>query len=139
VDTKTIALVQASWQQVTPIATEAAALFYRNLFAADRTLETLFKGDMHTQGEKLMQMIGVAVGKLDRTDVLIPVLEGLARRHVAYGVEEAHYATVGAALLDTLEQGLGAAFTPEVRAAWTTVYGVMSDVMTSAARAGNRA
>ena len=52
-----------------------------------------------------------------------------------YGVREAHYATVGAALLWTLEAGLGEAFTPAVRAAWTTAYGTLATVMIDAAQA----
>ena len=83
-----------------------------------------------------MQMIGAAVGKLGDLDTLVPILQGLGRRHVAYGVQDAHYDTVGAALLLTLSQGLGEGFTPAVRAAWTEVYGVMAKVMKDAAKAG---
>lgn len=133
-NTQTIALVQESWAKVAAIAPQAAALFYQNLFDADATLRPLFKGDMTQQGAKLMQMIGLAVSKLTDLDVLVPVLETLGKRHVAYGVVDTHYATVGAALLKTLEQGLGAAFTPEVKAAWTTVYGVMANVMINASK-----
>jgi hemoglobin-like flavoprotein len=45
----------------------------------------------------------------------------------------AHYDTVDAALLWTLEQGLGDVFTPEVRAAWTKLYGVLATTMQAAA------
>jgi hemoglobin-like flavoprotein len=41
---------------------------------------------------------------------------------------------VGAALLKTLEQGLGADFTEEVKQAWTAVYSVMAEVMVAAAK-----
>lgn len=126
--------VQSTWKAVEGIAPQAAALFYRHLFEADPSLKSLFRGDMEAQGKKLMQMIGAAVGKLSDLDTLVPILQGLARRHTGYGVQEAHYATVGAALLKTLEQGLGQAFTPQVRDSWATVYGLMSGVMLAAAR-----
>ena len=58
----TVSRVQQSWALVQPIAPQAAALFYQNLFSADPSLKPLFKGDMHEQGKKLMQMIGAAVG-----------------------------------------------------------------------------
>ena len=58
---ETITLVQASWKQVLPIAPQAAALFYENLFSADPSLKSLFRGNMEEQGKKLMQMIGAAV------------------------------------------------------------------------------
>jgi methyl-accepting chemotaxis protein len=133
-DEQVIGDVQSAWKVVQGIAPQAAALFYSNLFAADPSLKPLFKGDMEEQGKKLTQMIGVAVGKLTDPDVLVPALQGLARRHVSYGVRDEHYATVGSALLKTLEQGLGAAFTPRVRASWAEVYGVMSTVMIAAAK-----
>jgi methyl-accepting chemotaxis protein len=129
---QSIPLVQASWAQVAPIAPQAAALFYQNLFEADPTLKPLFKGDMVQQGQKLMQMIGAAVNKLGELGTLVPILQNLGRRHVDYGVQPSHYDTVGAALLKTLSQGLGPAFTAEVKAAWTEVYGVMADVMIKA-------
>ncbi len=131
---QTIALVRDSWHQVKPIAPAAAALFYQNLFTADPALKSLFKGDMVAQGAKLMQMIGAAVGKLDDPDTLLPILRAMGRRHVGYGVADAHYATVGGALLKTLEMGLGPAFTLPVKAAWTEVYGVMAETMIQATK-----
>jgi hemoglobin-like flavoprotein len=134
-DDQVVSDVQSTWKTVEGIAPQAAALFYQNLFDADPSLKPLFKGNMEEQGKKLMQMIGAAVAKLGDLDVLVPILQSLAKRHVGYGVQEAHYATVGAALLKTLEQGLGLAFTPQVKASWATVYGVMSSVMVAAAKA----
>jgi hemoglobin-like flavoprotein len=49
-----------------------------------------------------------------------------------YGVTAAHYAPVGAALLWTLEKGLGPDFTPEVKMAWTETYTALAGVMTAA-------
>lgn len=132
----TIPLVQSTWTQVAAIAPQAAALFYSNLFEADPALKPLFKGDMTQQGQKLMQMIGAAVGKLNELDSLVPVLQNLAKRHVGYGVQASHYDTVGAALLKTLQQGLGDAFTPAVKSAWAEVYGLMASVMLDASKAG---
>ncbi|OHC26535.1 MAG: hemin receptor [Pseudomonadales bacterium RIFCSPLOWO2_12_59_9] len=130
----TITLVQDSWRQVAAIAPQAAELFYQNLFDADPSLKPLFKGEMPEQGKKLMQMIGAAVGKLNDLPALVPILQGLGKRHAGYGVEDSHYQTVGAALLKTLGQGLGADFTEEVKNAWTVVYTVMADVMVAAAK-----
>ena len=130
---ETVPLVRESWQAVAAIAPQAAALFYQNLFEADPSLRRLFRGDMETQGRKLMEMIGVAVAKLDRPDALVHVLRALGKRHADYGVQASHYDTVGAALLRTLGMGLGDRFTPEVEAAWTEVYGFIAETMLSAA------
>jgi methyl-accepting chemotaxis protein/hemoglobin-like flavoprotein len=130
-----ISLVQGSFAQVAPLADAAAEMFYRRLFELDPTLSRLFKGDIKQQGKKLMQMIGAAVRGLDDLSALVPVVQQLGVRHKGYGVRPEHYDTVGAALLWTLAQGLGPAFTPEVKAAWTAVYGVLATTMQSAAAA----
>ncbi len=132
-DAATKTLVQDSWAQVMPISEVAAALFYAKLFELDPSLQALFKGDMKEQGKKLMQMITVAVRGLDRIEELVPAVQALGARHVGYGVKDAHYDTVAAALLDTLEKGLGDAFTSEVKAAWVEVYAVLATTMKGAA------
>jgi hemoglobin-like flavoprotein len=127
-------LVQESFARIAPIADDAAALFYRRLFEIDPSLRQMFRGDMTEQRKKLMQMLTAAVKGLDRLDQLVPVVQELGRRHAAYGVADAHYDTVGSALLWTLETGLGALFTPETREAWATVYGLLATTMRDAAR-----
>jgi methyl-accepting chemotaxis protein len=138
-DQQTILLVQASWAKVLPISATAGTLFYSNLFEADPTLRALFRGDIEQQSAKLMQMINAAVGKLTDLDTLIPILQQLGQRHETYGVVPAHYSTVGAALLKTLEQGLGADFTPAVAQAWTTTYSIMAKVMMESAKSAEYA
>lgn len=131
---KQIALVQASWKQVQPIADQAAALFYSRLFLLDPSLKRLFKGDMQEQGRKLMQMIAVAVNSLWRLESIVPAVRSLGRRHAGYGVEPRHYVLVGDALVWTLEQGLGRAFTKEIEDAWRAAYGVLAATMQQATR-----
>jgi hemoglobin-like flavoprotein len=127
-------LVQSSFKQVVPISAAAADLFYARLFEIDPSLRPLFKSDMTEQKKKLMQMLGAAVVGLDNLYALIPVVRDLGARHVGYGVKDEHYETVGEALIWTLEKGLGAAFTPETKQAWVTVYGVLASTMKEAAR-----
>lgn len=126
-------LVKNSWAMVTPIADKAAELFYGKLFELDPELKPLFKGDMTEQGRKLMSMINTAVNGLDKLEAIVPAVEKLGERHVAYGVKDKDYDTVGAALLWTLGAGLGDAFTPDVKEAWTVTYGVLAGTMKSAA------
>jgi hemoglobin-like flavoprotein len=134
-----VALVQASWKQVAPIADQAAELLYGRLFELDPSLQRLFRGDMKEQGRKLMSMMSYVVGSLTRLESLVPAVQALGRRHAGYGVEDRHYATVEAALLWTLEKGLGAAFTREVEEAWRTAYGVLAMTMQKSAREASRA
>ena len=130
-----VALVQQTWNQVLPIADDAARLFYNRLFQLDPSLRAMFKQtDMAEQRKKLMQMITVAVRGLGKIEELIPAVRALGQRHVGYGVQDHHYDTVGAALLWTLEQGLGEAFTEEARASWTETYYTLANVMRSASQ-----
>ena len=127
-------LVQNSFASIATIADDAAVLFYQRLFELDPSLRPTFRGDMAEQRKKLMQMITAAVKGLDRLEQLVPVVKDLGRRHAGYGVADSHYDTVGAALLWTLEVGLGRAFTPDVKEAWTAVYGLLATTMKTAAR-----
>ena len=128
-----IELVQSTFALVEPIADQAAELFYGRLFELDPNLRPMFKGDMAEQGRKLMGMIKIAVNGLEKLDTIVPAVQALGRRHKDYGVANADYNTVATALLWTLGQGLGDAFTPEVESAWTTAYTVLATTMQDAA------
>lgn len=126
-------LVTETFARVGPISDEAASMFYSRLWEIAPETKSLFSStDMRQQGMKLIQTIGIAVKSLDNLDSIVPVVRDLGRRHIAYGVTREQYTIVGEALLWTLEQALGADFTPEVRDAWASVYGVLSSVATSA-------
>jgi nitric oxide dioxygenase len=126
-------LVQESFAAVRPISDQAAAMFYDRLFTIAPEVKPLFKGDMSEQGKKLMQMLAVAVNGLTNLEAILPAVQELGRKHVDYGVTTAHYQPVGEALLWTLEQGLGDAFTAETKAAWEKTYTLLAGAMIEAA------
>jgi hemoglobin-like flavoprotein len=126
-----IELVQTSFRKVVPIAGTAADLFYDRLFETAPEVRSMFPKDMKEQKAKLMGMLGTAVSNLHKLDEILPAVKALGERHKGYGVTAAHYAPVGAALLWTLEKGLGPDFTPEVKEAWTVTYTALAGVMTS--------
>ena len=122
-------LVQKTWVMVVPISEQAAELFYGRLFELEPSYQAMFKHDMTEQGKKLMKTINLAVTALDDVAPLIPTLKQMGANHVTYGVKDRDYNVVGAALLWTLEQGLGDVFTDEVKNAWGAVYDVLASVM----------
>lgn len=128
-----IRLVTASFELVKPIAGEAVADFYRRLFTKAPHLRPMFPEDMAEQRKKLVMVLATAVGSLDRFEQLEPVLSDLGARHAGYGVEPAHYAVVGAALLETLEAGLAEFWKPEVAEAWAVAYHALSGAMLAGA------
>ena len=128
-----IALVRASFAKVVPIKDKAADLFYARLFEIAPQVRALFPSDLAEQRSKLMAMMAAAVAGLDDLPALVPVVKALGARHFGYGATPAHFEPVGQALLWTLRTGLADAFTPEVEAAWTKVYGVLAATMQAGA------
>jgi nitric oxide dioxygenase len=124
-----IELIQQSFARLVPISDKAAALFYDRLFEVAPEVKPLFRGDMTGQGRKLMATLALVVNGLNKLDAILPAASVLAKRHVGYGVKAVHYAAVGAALLWTLEKGLGPSWTPELAAAWTLAYTTLSGFM----------
>ena len=124
-----IKLVQDSFAKVAPIAPQAATMFYDRLFEIAPEVKPMFKGDLDDQKKKLMATLAVVVGGLDKLETVLPAASMLAKKHVSYGVEAAHYQPVGGALLWTLEKGLGDAWTGEVAEAWTRAYTTLSGFM----------
>jgi len=128
-----IMLVRACFARVVPIKNAAADLFYDRLFEVAPQLRRIFPADLRAQKLKLMGMLATAVGGLNDLEALVPKVKALGARHVGYGARAADYNVVGEVLLWTLERGLADAFTPEVRDAWTKVYGVLAATMQAGA------
>lgn len=120
-----VKLVQESFAKVAPISEQASALFYDRLFAIAPKVKSMFPADMTEQRRKLM----ATVAGLGNLESILPAASALAKRHVSYGAKAEHYPVVGAALLWTLEKGLGDGWTPAVADAWTAAYGTLSGFM----------
>lgn len=128
-----IQAVQQSWEKVATIRDIAADLFYEKLFELDPSVRPLFPDALAEQKKKLMQTLAVCVNGLTDLGEIVPAVEALGQRHVAYKVHDKHYETVGEALLWTLEKGLGPDFTEETKEAWAAVYQVLATTMKQAA------
>jgi nitric oxide dioxygenase len=124
-----VKLVQESFAKVAPISETAAVLFYDRLFEIAPQVQALFPTDMTEQRRKLMATLAFVVNGLGNLEAILPAASALATRHVSYGAKAEHYPVVGAALLWTLEKGLGDGWTREVADAWTAAYGTLSDFM----------
>lgn len=131
-----IRLVRDSWSRLLHDTDSLAATFYDRLFAIDPELRPLFRDTtMVAQERKLTQALALVVAGIDRLDTLLPAIEAMGRRHVGYGVKDEHYILVGRALLWSLGQLLGEAFTADVCDAWTTAYTTLAGAMRRAAAA----
>ena len=134
-----VRLVQTSFAGLVPTDDDTLKLFfgeifYSRLFDLHPNLRPLFKGDLLEQGRKLLDMLRMVVVHLEQPEGILPQARELGERHVEYGTREADYASVGAALVWTLEETLGEDFTPELREAWVGAYSLLAGVMQDAAR-----
>ena len=123
-------IIRTTWALVEKDADAAMTLFYSKLFDRAPQVKPLFDGiDMARQKRMLGTAIAVFVRSPGLPDSLADELRAMGRRHVGYGAEPFHYDVVGQALLATLAEGLGDAFTPEAEAAWTEAYTTIAGLM----------
>jgi nitric oxide dioxygenase len=134
-----VQVIRLTFVQVMSHKMEVGRMFYDRLFTIAPDTRALFKSDINAQAQKLMDTLALAISSLRDLPSLVAMLEALALRHATYGVQEKHYDDVGAALLWTLERGLGPSFTPEAREAWTALYGTVAEVMRNGAKRGQSA
>ena len=128
--TAEIELVTNSWaavERLDPVV--AGSIFYTRLFEIAPHLKPMFRAPIDGQSKKLLSMISYVIKRLHRLESIAAELGTLAKNHVKYGVKEAHYQIVGAALLWTLQQALDALWTPEVALAWQKCYHILSTAM----------
>lgn len=133
-----VSLVKNSWkifQKIDPVL--VGDVFYSRLFSAAPKLQHMFSVSKTEQSKKLIEMLNIIVGRLDRLDELTNDIKQLAIRHVGYGVKPEHYDAVGNALLWTMEQGLGKDWNEELNGAWTACYALLSKTMIAAAHGSN--
>ena len=76
-----VQLVQQSFSKVSPIAGQAAVMFYDRLFEIAPETRTLFPQDLTQQKAKLMSMLGTAVANLHQLETILPAVKDLGRRH----------------------------------------------------------
>lgn len=128
-----IQLVQETFDLISMNSSTVADSFYRRLFELDPDLRPLFKGDMTLQGAKFMRTLSVLVWGLHQTEKFTPIVRALGKQHRGYGVQHAHYETVGEALLWAFKQQLSDRFTPEIETAWIAAYELLAEAMQEAA------
>ena len=128
-----VTLIKTSWSLVAPNADAVGIVFYDNLFAIDPALRRMFPDDMRSQPHRLMAMLTLLINELENAETVTRELTELARRHQKYGVQPVPYTTVGQALIQTLRDGLGEQWTPDMEAAWGELYQTVAGAMIAVA------
>jgi nitric oxide dioxygenase len=130
-----IDLVQSSAEALDPLLDDFAAAFYARLFDQHPGVRPMFVADPAAQSAKLATELRRLASALGDPERFARQVRTLGRRHHGYGVVPAHYDVVGAVLVETFQDQLGAAFTPELQAAWTVAYAHVAAQMVAAAAA----
>jgi hemoglobin-like flavoprotein len=128
-----IELIRHSFDRIWPVHGAVATLFYQRFFELAPDARRLFPDGMERQHLKLMDMIAAIVGALDQRELFQSIIVDTGRQHARFGVTAAHFVAFGDALIWSLEQQFGAAFTPELREAWKTLYETVRRLMLAAA------
>jgi hemoglobin-like flavoprotein len=126
-------LIRRSFDAMWPIRRRLADACYQRFFELAPEARAMFSSDLERQQLKLMDMIAALVGALDQRDLFQSLISHSGRQHAKLGVRAAQYAAFGEALIWSMERQFGAAFTPELKQAWSTLY---ATVQTEMMRAG---
>jgi hemoglobin-like flavoprotein len=134
-----IRLVQASWQKTEFVQDVAAELFYTRLCELDPELRERFGVDARARAQRFASFLDATVRGLDRMDALLPIVRALGIKHPAFAADDRQQAHVAHALLWALEKALRSEFTPQVKSAWISTYGVLSQTMREGCAPGEQA
>jgi len=132
-DDEKVKMCKETWKKPETNADQFADIFYTQLFVIDPSAKPLFKSaNMKKQGRKLVKMISLALANIADPEKVESVVRALAVRHVSYGVKEAHFPSVGQALIYALEKENAKEWTPEAKQSWIWLYGSISKTMVAA-------
>ena len=124
-------LIRRSFDEMWPIRRNLAVKFYDRFFEACPDARRLFPSDMERQHLKLMDTIAALVGTLDNQALFQSIITQTARQHARFGVTSSQLNAFGDALISSLEQQFGPAFTPELKQAWIALYAAIQTEMLS--------
>jgi hemoglobin-like flavoprotein len=123
-----------SFDALWPVRRRLADVFYSRFFELAPDARALFPQDIARQQLKFMDMVAAIVGALDKREIFQSLISHSGRQHAQYGVKQSHFVAFGDALIWGLEQQFGAAFTPELKQAWITLYDAVQREMIRSAR-----
>jgi len=125
-----VEVLEQSFEQIKPRATQFVASFYENLFTHYPETQALFANtNMAKQQDHLLSTLILVIDNLRNPEELRETLKAMGARHLRYGTLKEHYPVVGTELLKTFESYLGDAWTPEVKQAWIEAYEAIAQEM----------
>ena len=127
-------MLRTSFHELRKNMAPASVAFYEALFARAPGLRKMFRDDIAGQGMRFMTTLGAILTGIEHSGPEEARIATLAEGHRLMGVKPEHFAPMGEALIATLQDGLGDAFTPELNAAWEKAYAEISAGIIAAGR-----
>src|SRR3954468_2971641 len=106
--------------------------FYRRMFTHNPEVQAFFNpAHQHagTQQRALAAAICAYAQNIENPGVLAGAVELIAQKHCSLCVKAEHYPIVGANLLESIREVLGAACTEAIIDAWAAAYGLLADIL----------
>ncbi|MDH0868331.1 NO-inducible flavohemoprotein [Mitsuaria sp. GD03876] len=133
---QTIALIQATVPLLKSRGEDITRHFYRVMLSEHPELKAFFNEAHQAEGTQARALAGAVLAyasHIDRVHELAPALPRIIQKHVALGVQPAHYPIVGQCLLRAIREVLGAdVATDEIIAAWAEAYGALAQLLIDA-------
>jgi hemoglobin-like flavoprotein len=127
-------ILRQSFDLVIDRRPDLTARFYEILFERYPALQPMFRRNARATQEKMLaQALAAVLDHLEDAPWLGGTLGRLGATHAAYGVTDAMYDQVGDALLATLAEVAGDAWTEEVSAQWAEAYAFITAMMQAGA------
>jgi len=122
-------LLRDSFELIMDRRPDLTVRFYEILFVRYPHLQPMFRRDRASQARMLAGAIAAVLDHLEDAPWLEANLGALGAKHVEYGVTYEMYDQVGDALLATLAEAAGEAWTIEVEEQWIDAYGAIAQMM----------
>jgi hemoglobin-like flavoprotein len=133
--TAMVRLISETWAKAEPSLPEMSQQFHGLLFTLAPDLRELFPVNIEVRRGKLLRALAHVVQLVHRPEDLVPFLSQLGRDYRKFQIESRHYEAMGTAMLATLRDHLGGAWTPQVERAWAEAYTIVARSMQEAAAA----
>ncbi|NOX40872.1 MAG: hypothetical protein GXP05_10250 [Alphaproteobacteria bacterium] len=131
-----IALIRSSFVDLMSDFDPWHTRFYEIFFRLAPHVKSMFRDDIVGQEMRFMTTLKVIVDNLDQPDVLKPRYAELGHTHAILGVKRKDFDPMGEALIETIRETLGDAFTRETEAAWRQGYRHVADQIIAGAGLG---
>ena len=106
-------------------------VFYDRLFTNHPFFKNIFNMANQGKGEQsraLSDAVLAYAKNIENVEVLLPVVQRIANKHVSLGVQASHYAVVGENLLAAIQQVLSLPDDHAALTAWEEAYGILANV-----------